>query len=279
MNTLAGPLLLVGCGKMGTALLQGWIDHGLSGDQVVVVEPAVPPEGIVGCDRGVRVVPSVQDIPPDTPFRVVLFAIKPQMMAAVLPQYVDVVGTGTMVMSIAAGTSVGCFEDVFGRSTPVVRAMPNTPAAIGKGVTALFANGQVANDQRALAERLLAAVGAVHWVEDEDLMHVITAMSGGGPAYVFLLIETLAKAGIESGLSEKLAWPIARATVTGSAALAETSKEPVEILRQNVTSPGGTTLAALEVLMAADGIQPLFDRAIASATRRSDELAVAAKPK
>ncbi len=278
MDSLAGPLLLVGCGKMGTALLRGWIDQGLSGDRIVVVEPAAATLGTVGRDHGVRIVPDARDVPGDMAFRVILFAVKPQMMAAVLPHYVDLVGTSTMVMSIAAGTKVGCFEDVFGQATPVVRAMPNTPAAIGKGVTALFANGQVDDDRRALAQDLMAAVGAVHWAEDESQMHAITAMSGGGPAYVFLLIETLAKAGMASGLPEKLAWPMARATVIGSGALAEASEEPVETLRQNVTSPGGTTQAALEVLTAADGIQPLFDRAIAAATRRSSELAGAAEP-
>jgi pyrroline-5-carboxylate reductase len=178
-----------------------------------------------------------------------------------------------VVLSIAAGTAIARFAAVFGEDTPIVRAMPNTPAAIGQGVTALFANERVSPAQRQLCSALMAAVGAVHWVDDEEQMHAITAMSGGGPAYVFLLIETLAKAGIAAGLAADLAWPLARGTVVGSGALAATSEQPVEVLRQNVTSPGGTTQAALAVLMAPDGIQPLFDRAIAAGTRRSHELA------
>jgi pyrroline-5-carboxylate reductase len=178
-----------------------------------------------------------------------------------------------VVLSIAAGTVIARFEAAFGEGTPIVRAMPNTPAAIGQGVTALVANRHVSPAQKELCSALMAAVGAVHWIADEELMHAITAMSGGGPAYLFLLIESLAKAGIASGLPAELAWPLARGTVAGSGALAAQSEEPAEVLRQNVTSSGGTTQAALAVLMAEDGLQPLFDRAIAAATRRSRELA------
>jgi pyrroline-5-carboxylate reductase len=202
-----------------------------------------------------------------------VFAVKPQAMAAVLPAYRHLAEVGAVVLSIAAGTVIAHFAAAFGERTPIVRAMPNTPAAIGQGVTALVANQHVSPAQRQLCSDLMAAVGVVHWTNDEEQMHAITAMSGGGPAYVFLLIETLAKAGIASGLPEDLAWPLARATVAGSGALAASSDEPIELLRQNVTSPGGTTQAALAVLMAPDGIQPLFDRAIAAGTRRSHELA------
>jgi pyrroline-5-carboxylate reductase len=151
--------------------------------------------------------------------------------------------------------------------------MPNTPAAIGQGVTALVANPHASAAQRELCGQLMAAVGQVLWIDDEEHMHVITAMSGSGPAYVFYLIEVLAKAAIGNGLPEALAWPMARAMVAGSAALAASSEHAVEALRQQVTSPGGTTQAALEVLMAADGMQLLFERAVAAATRRSRELA------
>ncbi|MEM7026373.1 MAG: pyrroline-5-carboxylate reductase, partial [Pseudomonadota bacterium] len=164
-------------------------------------------------------------------------------------------------------------EAAFGKEAPVVRAMPNTPAAIGRGVTALVANPHATDEQKALCAELMAAVGETHWIDDEEHMHAITAMSGSGPAYVFHLIEVLAKAGINSGLPEDLAWPMARATVAGSAALAEASDHPAEKLRRNVTSPGGTTEAALEVLMASDGAQVLFDKAIAAATQRSRDLA------
>ena len=273
MDGIAGPLLLVGCGKMGTALLRGWLEHGLSKEAVIVVEPAAAASEALRTDLSVRTIADTQEIPSDFYPRAVIFAVKPQMMADVLPSYAERIEEQTLVISIAAGTAIERFETAFGDTTPIVRAMPNTPAAIGRGVTALVANPKVDPEQRRLAEALMAAVGMVRWLDDEALMHPVTAMSGGGPAYVFLLIETLAKAGIANGLPEDLAWPMARATVVGSGALAEASEEPAATLRKNVTSPGGTTQAALEVLMTADGIQPLFDQAMAAATNRSKELA------
>jgi pyrroline-5-carboxylate reductase len=223
--------------------------------------------------HGVAALAEPKMLPTELAPRALVFAIKPQAMATVLPAYEALARTGAVVLSIAAGTKIARFEAAFGEATPVVRAMPNTPAAIGQGVAALVANRHASPAQKELCSSLMAAVGAVHWIDDEELMHAITAMSGGGPAYVFLLIETLAKAGIASGLPADVARPLARAAVAGSGALAAQSPEPVETLRQNVTSPGGTTQAALEVLMAGDGIQPLFDRAIAAATRRSQALA------
>lgn len=272
MNALAGPLLLVGSGKMGSALLGGWLKNGLSTSDVLVVEPAEAGREAVA-SMGVRAVADPDDLPDGAPFRAVIFAVKPQMMADVLPSYRTIVGQGALVISIAAGTTVGRFEQAFGSDTAIVRAMPNTPAAIAKGVTALFANELVSDQQRDLAEALMAAVGQVYWLESEEQMHAVTAMSGGGPAYLFLMIETLAQAGMKSGLPEALAWPMARATVTGSGALAAESDEAPALLRKNVTSPGGTTQAALEVLMAEDGVQPLFDRAIRAAAERSKALA------
>lgn len=272
MAEIAGPLLLVGCGKMGAALLKGWIEKGLAPEEVIVVEPAEELGRSIQATLGVKVVAEAAALPADVAFRAAILAVKPQMMADVLPLYAKRLSPETLMISIAAGTTVERFETAFGQNTPIVRAMPNTPAAIGKGVTALFATANVDERQRALAEALMAAVGAVHWIDDEALMHPITAMSGGGPAYVFLLIETLAQAGIANGLPEDLAWPMARRTVIGSAALAEAGDEPAATLRKNVTSPGGTTEAALEVLMANDGIQPLVDKALAAATRRSAEL-------
>ncbi|MEZ5931349.1 MAG: pyrroline-5-carboxylate reductase [Alphaproteobacteria bacterium] len=272
MKELAGPILLVGSGKMGSALLGGWLDHGLLKTDVLVVEPsAAGREAVAGL--GVEAVAGPEALPAGLAFRAVIFAVKPQMMADVLPAYRETVRDGTLVLSIAAGTAIERFEAAFGEATAVVRAMPNTPAAIGKGATALYANARVSEQQRGLAEALMSAVGEVHWLEDEEQMHAVTAMSGGGPAYVFLLIETLAKAGIASGLPEALAWPMARTTVIGSGALAAASEEPAATLRKNVTSPGGTTQAALEVLMADDGVQPLFDRAMRAASDRSRELA------
>jgi pyrroline-5-carboxylate reductase len=273
MTELAGPLLLVGCGKMGGALLHGWLGRGLAATDAFVVEPDAGIRAGMRARHGVVAVAEAKALPADLRPRALVFAVKPQAMAAVLPAYRNLADGGAVVLSIAAGTAIARFEAAFGADTPIVRAMPNTPAAIGQGVTALCANEHVTAAQRQLCSALMAAVGAVHWIDDEEQMHAITAMSGGGPAYVFLLIETLARAGIVAGLPQDLAWPLARATVAGSGALAATSEEPVEVLRQNVTSPGGTTQAALAVLMAPEGIQPLFDRAIAAGTQRSRELA------
>lgn len=272
MSALAGPLLLVGSGKMGTALLSGWLDHGLAKKDVLVVDPTAAWNADLKA-LGVRAVAGPEELPEGGAFRAVIFAVKPQMMADVLPAYQAVVTDDTLVISIAAGTAIARFEDIFGKATPVARAMPNTPAAIGKGTSALFANPRVDASQRDLAEALMAAVGDVHWLDNEEQMHGVTAMSGGGPAYVFLMIETLAQAGIADGLPEALAWPMARATVIGSGALAAASEEPAAVLRKNVTSPGGTTQAALEILMADDGVQPLFDRALRAASERSRQLA------
>lgn len=273
MTAIVGPILLVGSGKMGSALLGGWLDHGLSKKDVLVVEPSKAGRDAVA-ELGVEAIAEAESIAGGAAsFRAVIFAVKPQMMADVLPAYRAIVGDDTLVLSIAAGTTIARFEEAFGTATPVVRAMPNTPAAIGRGATALFANPQASDAQRSLAEALMTAVGEVHWLDDEEQMHAVTAMSGGGPAYVFLLIEALAKAGIAAGLPEALAWPMARTTVIGSAALAAASEEPAATLRKNVTSSGGTTQAALEVLMADDGVQPLFDRAMRAAAERSQQLA------
>ena len=271
---LAGPLLLVGCGKMGGALLEGWLAHGLAPDEAFLVEPhAGTRERLRERHVGAVAVAEPKALPRELQPRAIVFAIKPQSMASVLPAYEPLARRGAVLLSIAAGTGVARFEAVFGQDAPVVRAMPNTPAAIGQGVSVLFANRNVDGGQRALCERLMAAVGAVHWVEDEDLMHGVTAVSGSGPAYVFLLIEALARAGVRSGMPAQLAGALARGTVTGSGALAAASAEPPDALRRNVTSPGGTTEAALAVLMAENGLQPLLDRAVAAAVQRTRELA------
>jgi pyrroline-5-carboxylate reductase len=273
MPGLAGPLLLVGCGKMGGALLAGWIAKGLPPADTYVVEPEAGMRTQARDRHGVAAFAEPKELPTDLRPRATVFAVKPQAMAVVLPAYEHLMASGTVVLSIAAGTAIARFEAAFGAETPIVRAMPNTPAAIGQGITALCANRHASAQQRELCGALMAAVGQVLWVDDEEQMHAITALSGSGPAYVFYLIEVMAKAAIGSGLPEALAWPMARATVAGSAALAASSEQPVEALRQQVTSPGGTTQAALEVLMAPDGMQPLFERAVGAATQRSRELA------
>lgn len=268
----AGPaLLLVGCGKMGGALLSGWVERSLAG-RIVVVEPGPGAAGFAG-RRGVELLAAPDAIAADLRPSVIVLAVKPQAMAEVLPPYRRFAAAGALFLSIAAGKTLGFFARAFGDQAAVVRAMPNTPASIGRGIAVACANPRVATAQRALAERLLAAVGEVGWVEDEALLDAVTAVSGSGPAYVFLLIECLAKAGVAAGLPEALALQLARATVAGAGELARLSPESAERLRENVTSPGGTTRAALDVLMAADGLEPLLRRAVLAAAKRSRELA------
>ncbi len=269
---LGGPLLLVGCGKMGGALLAGWIARGVEPASVTVVEPN-PAAAKPLSAQGVRVLGGAGKIAGDFTPAVVMLAIKPQQMAGALPDYRRFAGPETVFLSIAAGKTLGSFEAALGRAAAVVRAMPNTPAAVGRGMTVLTANAGTTASQRKVCAALLGAVGEVAWVEDEALLDPVTAVSGGGPAYVFLLIETLAAAGVEAGLPADLAMRLARVTVAGAGELVHQASEPAATLRENVSSPAGTTLEALKVLMAPDGLQPLMTRAIAAATRRSRELA------
>jgi pyrroline-5-carboxylate reductase len=263
-------LLLVGCGKMGSALLRGWLAQGLA-QRYLVVEPGPVPDALRG-HAEVAVLAAPDQLPPEVAPAVIVLAVKPQAMAAVLPAYRRFAPAGTLFLSIAAGKTLGFFERMLGPAA-VVRAMPNTPAAIGRGIAVACASALVAAPQRALAERLLGAVGEVAWVADEALLDPVTAVSGSGPAYVFLLIECLAKAGMAAGLPEALALQLARATVAGSGALVALSGESAAELREAVTSPGGTTRAALDVLMAGDGLETLLTRAVLAATQRSRELA------
>jgi len=271
MAAIEGPLLLVGCGKMGGAMLQGWLDRGLDPADAHVVEPSAAALAPFR-DAGVRQYADAAGLPASLKPRTVLLAVKPQMMDAALPGYRRFAATGSLFLSIAAGRTIAYFERGLG-PVPIVRSMPNTPAAVGRGITVACGNARVTKAQREAADALLAAVSEVHWVEDEGLIDAVTAVSGGGPAYVFLLIECLAEAGAAAGLPPELAMRLARVTVSGAGELARQSQEPAAILRQNVTSPGGTTLEALKILMADDAMKPLFVRAIAAATRRSRELA------
>jgi pyrroline-5-carboxylate reductase len=272
MTELTGPLLLVGGGKMGGAMLRGWLKAGLASREATVVEPA-PAALADEAKQGVTILANAEALPAALRPRVVVLAVKPQMMAAALPAYRRFAVPGTLFVSIAAGKTLGYFARALGGEVAVVRAMPNTPAAIGRGITVGCPNARVGADDRALADALLASVGEVHWVTEERLLDPVTAVSGGGPAYVFLLIECLAQAGEEAGLPADLAMRLARVTVSGAGELARLSDEPVATLRQNVTSPAGTTLEALKILMAEEGLQKLMTRAIAAATRRSRELA------
>ena len=267
------PLILIGCGKMGGALIKGWLARGIAAGGVVVAEPMAEAAAAVADRPQVTVHPAVEDIATEVDPAVVIFAVKPQQMDAVASAAARFAAPRTVFLSIAAGKTIGYFADRLGAAAAIVRAMPNTPAAVGRGITVCCANRLVSAAQREDCDRLLAAVGLVEWVDDEALLDPVTAVSGGGPAYVFLLIETLAEAGVQAGLPRELATRVARHTVSGAGELARLSDQPAATLRQNVSSPGGTTVAALNVLMADDGIQPLFNRAIAAATRRSRELA------
>jgi len=254
---------------MGGALLRGWLDRELA-DQYFVIEPNAGSDPFVG-RRGVTVVASPDALPASLTPDVIVLAVKPQVMGDILAPYRRF--AGRLILSIAAGKTLGFFARLLDPAAPVVRAMPNTPAAIGRGITVAVPSYNVSAAQRATADALLRATGSVAWVEDEGLMDAVTAVSGSGPAYIFLLAEELARAGVAAGLPEELATRLARETVTGSGELLHRSDLSAATLRQNVTSPGGTTAAALSVLMAEDGLQQLMIRAIAAATARSKELA------
>jgi pyrroline-5-carboxylate reductase len=274
MPDLAGTrLILVGCGKMGGAMLRGWLARGLPPADVVVVEPAAVLGDLASAAPGLRHVLDAAGLPAGFVPHVVVLAVKPQMMDQAIGHYRHFATPHTLFLSIAAGRTIGYFQSRLGNAAAVVRAMPNTPAAIGRGIAVAVASPQVMPAQRDLADLLLAACGEVAWVADEALIDPVTAVSGGGPAYVFLLIETLAEAGRKAGLPADLATRLARVTISGAGELARQSSESAADLRRAVTSPKGTTLEALNILMAPDGLQPLFDRAIAAATRRSRELA------
>ncbi|WP_022721990.1 pyrroline-5-carboxylate reductase [Rhodopseudomonas sp. B29] len=268
LNSISGPLVLAGAGKMGGALLAGWIAQGIDGSDVVVLEPQ-PSHDIhkLGA-RGVRLNASAADV---GTVATLVVAVKPQMFREAAPALRAYVGPATLVVSIMAGTPIAALKEHLGGR--VVRAMPNTPAAIGRGISVAVAAADVSAAQRGIADALLQAAGLVEWVDDEALIDAVTAVSGSGPAYVFLLVEELARAGVEAGLPAELAMTLARATVSGSGELLHRSDLDAATLRKNVTSPGGTTAAALEVLMAEDGLKPLMIKAVAAATRRSRELA------
>ena len=265
-------LLLVGCGKMGGAMLSGWIERGAEAADITVIEPQPDAAEAARTAHGVRVLEDPAPVADDPP-AVVVFAVKPQTLPDVAAAYAPVAAAGAVTLSIAAGRPIGFFEAALGEGAAIVRSMPNTPAAVGRGITAACANARVGADQRALCQRLLSAIGEVVWVEDEGLIDAVTAVSGSGPAYVFLLIECMTEAGIAEGLPPDIAARLARATVAGSGELARLSDEDAAQLRIDVTSPGGTTEAALGVLMADDGMAALMKRAIAAAARRSRELA------
>lgn len=268
---LSGTLVLLGAGKMGGAMLQGWLERGVPPERIVVLDPS-PPEEIAWtiATHGIRHNPVLDEL---ERIEVLVLAIKPQAFDEVLPGLAGLASHRPLVVSIAAGRTIAGIERHFGEDAAVIRTIPNVPAAIGRGITAMAPNRNVSAAQLAQAQSLLEAVGDVVTVEDESQMDAVTAVAGSGPAYVFHLTECLAEAGVAAGLPEDLAMKLARATVSGAGELMRTSGRPAADLREMVTSPKGTTHEALMVLMADDGLRPLLAKAVAAATRRSRELA------
>ena len=264
-----GSIILIGAGNMGGAMLSGWLKKGVPGASVTVIDPS-PSDAMKTMISGAGA--SHFASVPDGAFADILFlAVKPQLMDAVLPPLKSVVGPGTAVVSVAAGKTLAYLEKHLGEAA-MVRAMPNTPAMIGRGVTGAYANPKVTDAQRETVQSLLKVSGPVEWVSSEADIDAVTAVSGSGPAYVFYLVECMAEAGRKAGLPADLAMRLARETVSGAGELLYQSPDDASRLRQNVTSPNGTTAAALAVLMADDGMQPLFDKAIAAARDRAEEL-------
>jgi len=259
---------------MGGALLEGWFRHGLSPVDVMVVEPAGRAMVLPAVDHPALVVlENERQIPTDFKPDVVVFAVKPQVLEQVIPHYRKFDSAGSLFLSIVAGKPISAYTSVLGEKAAVVRAMPNTPAAVSRGVSVLFAAPTVAPSQKRVCTVLLGSVGEVAWIDDEEFMDAVTAVSGSGPAYVFLLAECLAEAGKRAGLPPDLAESLGRLTVSGAGVLMDSSEESASELRRNVTSPGGTTQAALEVLMGNDALESLLSEAVTAAVRKSRELA------
>ena len=271
MAAISGDVVLVGGGRMGGALAAGWLRGPLDAERLAIVEPDAGTARRLA-PLGAACVAAPDALPGTLSPAAIVFAVKPQVMAEVVPPYAGIAGPDTVHLSIAAGWPMRLLERDLG-PVPIVRAMPNTPAAIGEGMTVACANRAANADQQALCEALLRAVGAVAWTDDEALMDAVTAVSGSGPAYVFLLAECLAEAAVEAGLPADLARTLADRTVSGAGALLDRSEDDAATLRRNVTSPGGTTEAALSVLMAEDGLAPLMTRAVRAAAERSRALA------
>jgi len=269
LGEFRGTLVLVGAGKMGSAMLDGWLARGLDSKKIIVIEPQPVKAVKALARRGVKL-NSKDKVGVAS---AIVIAVKPQSAPEALPPLARYIDKATLVLSIMAGRTIGFLEKSLPGGTAIVRAMPNTPAAIGRGISVAVANTKISKRQRKQASDLLAAIGKVEWVPDEALMDAVTALSGSGPAYIFLLAECMARAGVTAGLPPELATRLARETVAGSAELLHRSDLDAATLRQNVTSPGGTTAAALEVLMGPGGFDQLLTQAIAAATQRSRDLA------
>jgi pyrroline-5-carboxylate reductase len=267
-NPLPETLTLVGAGKMGGAMLEGWLSIGVKGAGITLLDPHISDEmQALAASHGMSVNPAAPK-----PAEVVVLATKPQMLDTAAPAVQALIGPKTLLISILAGKTLGDLSARLPNANAIVRAMPNLPASVRRGVTAAAAGKGVSEAQRQLADALLAGVGKVEWLGDEGLIDAVTAVSGSGPAYVFNMVECLAAAGVAAGLPADIAGRLARATIEGAGEMLFQSPLPPATLRQNVTSPGGTTAAALEVLMADNGLAPLMRRAVAAAKRRAEEL-------
>ena len=264
-------IFLVGCGKMGGALLDGWLSNGMDKNELIVIEP----NGLErsGIRSGITVIEDPEDLKIDFLPKVIVFAVKPQILDLVIPSYRNFKAKSLVYISIAAGRTLTSYERLLGDDAGIIRVMPNTPASIGQGISVACGNSNVTDVQKENFMELFNAVGATAWIDEEALMDPVTAVSGSGPAYVFLLIESLTKAGVNAGLEQELAEKLAKVTVAGSGALALQAMESLASLREAVTSPGGTTAAALDVLMGEISMMKLMDRAVKAATDRSRILA------
>lgn len=263
------PLVLVGAGNMGGAMLNGWLEAGFDPAVILVIDPN-PSEAMAARLKQLGV--SLQSVPPQgVSAGILILAVKPQVMEVVIAGLTGLVGPHTVSLSIAAGKTIAFFEAHLGGA--VVRTIPNTPSMVGRGITGAVANPAVSAEAKAEIDTLLSVCGPVEWLDDEAMIDAVTAVSGSGPAYVFYLVECMAEAGRKLGLSADLAMRLARATVTGAGELMHRSPDGAARLRQNVTSPNGTTAAALEVMMDGEAMQPIFDRALEAAANRSRELA------
>ena len=267
--SLDKKILLVGCGKMGEGLLAGWVGNDISSpENITLVEPHMG--GLNSHDAILFL--NVNDVPEDYKPDIIIFAVKPQIMEKVLPSYKRFISKSTLLISIAAGKKIGFIEGVFGKENSVIRIMPNLPATIGKGVSIGIANGNVSSKNKKICKELFESVGSFNFIDDEKLMDAVTALSGSGPAYVFYFIESLIEAGKAAGLSKELAEKLSYQTVLGSAEMAINSDKEAKILRENVTSKGGTTEAALEVMMKSGGLKDIIKKGVAAAKKRSEDL-------
>lgn len=264
-------VLLAGCGKMGTAMLEGWLANLEDGLSFTVLDPMLADDHIAQKDDRVVALKSLQDAEIDHPDLVIL-AMKPQMLPDAIPPLKQICHANTVFLSIAAGITMQSLRDQLDGKHAIIRTMPNTPAAIGKGITAMVFDDDVSSEMADLTRRMMSVVGAVVDLESEADMDAVTAVSGSGPAYIFLMREVLESAGISAGLSQELAAKLAAATLGGAADLMEQSEETATQLRINVTSPNGTTQAALDVLMSENGLYDLMTKAVIAARDRSREL-------